>query len=362
MDTALFDYDLPADRIAAVPANRRDASRLMVVDRATGAVQHRVFRELPELLPAGTRLFRNVAEVRRARIPGRRPTGGKVECLLLGPTGVHDEWRCLLKPGKKAADAAGFGVPGEYHARVVASLGGEYIVRFEVEGGRDVASMAERVGDLPLPPYIVAAREPGRDYSAFDDERYRTVFADKSRRVAAAAPTAGLHFTPELLAELERRGHPAFDLTLAVGLGTFKPIETGRVEDHPIHTEHWTIPQKTAAALLDTAAGPRLAVGTTALRAAEDFCRKRAAGNIFPDTHGDYADDAGLYVYPPQTLSGADMLLTNFHLPRSTLMCLVSAFLEPGSTDGIARLKSLYELAVREGYRFYSYGDAMLIR
>jgi S-adenosylmethionine:tRNA ribosyltransferase-isomerase len=225
-----------------------------------------------------------------------------------------------------------------------------------------VAAMAERVGDLPLPPYIVAAREAGRDYSAFDDERYRTVFADKSRRVAAAAPTAGLHFSPEVLAELDRRGHAAYDLTLAVGLGTFKPIEAEQVEDHPIHTEHWTMPGKTAAALLDRAAGPRLCVGTTALRTAEDFCRKHAAGTIFPDTHGDYAADASLYVYPPQTLAGADLLITNFHLPRSTLMCLVSAFLAPGSTAGIARLKELYELAVRENYRFYSYGDAMLIR
>ncbi len=362
MDTALFDYDLPSDRIASMPADRRDASRLMVVDRETGAVEHRVFRELPGLLPSGTRLFRNVADVRRARIPGRRPSGGKVECLLLGPAGAHDEWRCLLKPGRKASDAAGFGIPGEYHARVVASLSGEYIVRFEVEGGRDVAEMAERVGDLPLPPYIVAAREAGRDYSAFDDERYRTVFADKSRRVAAAAPTAGLHFTPEVLAELDRRGNASFDLTLAVGLGTFKPIESERVEDHAIHSERWTIPHRTAVALLDRSAGPRLAVGTTALRAAEDFCRKHARGALTPDSHGDYADDANLYVYPPQALCGADMLLTNFHLPRSTLMCLVSAFLSPGSTDGIARLKALYELAVRERYRFYSYGDAMLIR
>ena len=361
MDTSLFDYELPPDRIASVPAERRDESRLMVVRRSTGEVEHRVFRELPDILPANTRLFRNVADVRRARIPGFRPTGGRVECLLLGPAGAHDVWRCLLRPGKKAADPAGFGIEGEYRARVVESLGGEYLVKFEVEGGRDVAAMAERVGDLPLPPYIVAAREPGRDYSAFDDERYRTVFADKSRRVAAAAPTAGLHFTPEVLSELARRGVVSYDLTLAVGLGTFKPIEAERVEEHAIHTERWTMPGATARAILDAQSGPRLCVGTTALRAAEDFWRKRTAGLLSPDAAGDWSDDASIYVYPPQTVGSADMLITNFHLPRSTLMCLVSAFLAPGSEAGIAQLKSLYELAVRERYRFYSYGDAMLI-
>lgn len=363
MDVSLFDYDLPADRIAGVPADRRDGSKLMVYDRATGVVEHRVFRELPGLLPERTRLFRNVVDVLKARIHGRRPTGGAVECLLLRPTERPDEWLCLLRPGKKAADAAGFGIAGEYHARVVAQVGAEYRVKFAVEGGRDVATMAERVGSLPLPPYIERAREEGRDYATLDNERYRTVFADKTRRTAAAAPTAGLHFTPEVLGELSARGFTFHDLTLDVGLGTFKPIEVERVEDHPIHRECYRIPDTTARALLDKSAGPRLAVGTTALRAAEDFCRKNAAGRIgAPDAAGDRHGEADIYVYPPDNFMSADMLLTNFHLPRSTLLCLVSAFLAPGSTDGIGLFKKLYAEAIARDYRFYSYGDAMLIR
>ncbi len=368
MDVALFDYELPAGRIAAVPADRRDGSKLMVFDRATGTVEHRVFRELPELLPARTRLFRNVVDVLHARIPGRRPTGGAVECLLLRPTEKPDEWLCLLRPGKKAADPAGFGIPGEYRARVVAHVGAEYRVKFAVEGGRDVAAMAERVGSLPLPPYIERAREAGRDYAALDNERYRTVFADKTRRTAAAAPTAGLHFTPEVLERLSARGFAFHDLTLDVGLGTFKPIEVGCVEDHPIHREVYRIPDTTAEALIVVADGPRLAVGTTALRAAEDFCRKRAAGGAGlrsasepgcdPAWHG----EADIYVYPPDNFLSTDMLLTNFHLPRSTLLCLVSAFLSPGSTDGIGLFRKLYAEAISRDYRFYSYGDAMLIR
>ena len=362
MDVSLFDYELPPELIASVPADRRDGSKLLVYDRATDAVSHHVFSELPSLLPDGTRLFRNVVDVLKARIPGKRPTGGAVECLLLRPTERPDEWLCLLRPGKKASDAAGFGIPGEYHARVVAQVGTEYRVKFEIEGGRDVAALAERVGALPLPPYIVAAREAGRDYAKLDEERYRTVFADASQRRAAAAPTAGLHFTPEVLAALATRGFAFLDLTLDVGLGTFKPIETASVEEHPIHRESYRIPATTARALLDRNAGPRLAIGTTALRASEDFCRKHADGAFVADADGFVRDDAQLYLYPPATIGGADMLLTNFHLPRSTLLCLVSAFLAPGSTEGIALFQKLYAEAIARGYRFYSYGDAMLIR
>lgn len=363
MDVSLFDYELPADRIASVPANRRDGSKLMVYDRATDTVTHHVFAELPALLPERTRLVRNVVDVLRARVPGRRPTGGAVECLLLRPTEVPGEWMCLLKPGKKASDAAGFGLPGEYHARVVAQVGAEYRVKFVVEGGRDVGAMAERVGALPLPPYIVAARDKERDYTPLDNERYRTVFADQSRRTAAAAPTAGLHFTPDVLEALRARGFSFHDLTLDVGLGTFKPIEVERVEDHPIHRETYRMPDDTARALLDPSAGPRLAIGTTALRASEDFCRKHAAGRMAPpDAFGDRHGEADIYVYPPDRFLSSDLLLTNFHLPRSTLLCLVSAFLAPGSDVGIAIFKRLYAEAIARDYRFYSYGDAMLIR
>ncbi|MDR2863508.1 MAG: tRNA preQ1(34) S-adenosylmethionine ribosyltransferase-isomerase QueA [Puniceicoccales bacterium] len=362
MDTALFDYDLPEKCIAHTPAARRDASRLLVVERQTQKVTHHLFHELPDLLPAGTALFRNNARVLRARLPGIRPTGGHVECLLLRPAEQPDEWWCLLKPGKKAADGAGFGLPGIYQARATGQKGQEYRVQFTLPPGMTVPALAEKTGALPLPPYIERARSTadGVDYAALDSERYQTVYAEAGRSVAAAAPTAGLHFSKEVLAALTARGMPAHDLTLHVGTGTFQPVKTERIEDHPIHHEWYEIPAPTLAALTSTEA-PRLAVGTTSLRAMEDFARKRAAGTATPDARGAYSGEAGLFIYPPAVFGGADLLLTNFHLPRSTLICLVAAFLTPGETDGIAWLKGLYAEAVAHGYRFYSYGDAMLI-
>jgi S-adenosylmethionine:tRNA ribosyltransferase-isomerase len=370
MDTALFDYELPADRIAATPAARRDESRLLVVERDTGTVSHHIFRELPDLLPAGTTLFRNRARVLPARLHGLRPTGGAVECLLLRPAEPDGAaWWCLLRPGAKTAAAGTFALAGTYSASVEEKRDSEYRVRFATPDGRPIAAVAEEIGSLPLPPYIERARAAGtgdddaersRQFAALDRQRYQTVYADPARTVAAAAPTAGLHFTPELLAELERRGFAFRDLVLHVGLGTFQPVKTGRVEEHPIHTERYEL---SAAAVDGILRGrKRLAVGTTALRAMEDFARKHAAGTAKPSpADGAFAGDASLFIVPPAVFGGADFLLTNFHLPRSTLMCLVAAFLDPAGTAGIARLKALYAEAIAANYRFYSYGDAMLI-
>jgi len=365
METALFDYELPAQRVAAEPARRRDESRLMVVRRASGAVSHHVFRELPDLLPAGTALFRNTARVLRARLPGRRPSGGRVECLLLRPADAEaDTWWCLLKPAAKTAAAGVFGLDGIYSAHVEGGGAEGWRVRFATAGGKTVAALAEEFGALPLPPYIVRARNgtaaAGGAFDALDRERYQTVYADPARTVAAAAPTAGLHFTPELLAELRGRGFAFRDLVLHVGLGTFQPVKTERVEEHPIHSECYELPAETAAAVL-AGGGRRLAVGTTSLRAMEDFARKHAAEAAPPAPGGGFAGEAALFITPPAKFLGADFLLTNFHLPRSTLMCLVAAFLTPGATGGIAWLKSLYTEAVARNYRFYSYGDAMLV-
>jgi len=358
VDTAEFDYVLPPERIAQTPAQPRDAARLLVVDRATRKVEHRIFRELPELLPPGTRLFRNNAAVFKARLRLRRPMGGQLECLLLHPELRADPagltWWCLLKPGRKYPPGAVFGEEALFSATVVEKRAdGQCLVRFVISSGGMVLSLTEKLGEMPLPPYL-ARHGP----EAHDVADYQTVYANPAKKVAAAAPTAGLHFTPAVLKELEQRGFSTYDLTLRVGLGTFRPIAVDRLEEHVIHREWYEIPAATRAALAEAKGGPRLAVGTTTLRALEDYF---AQPHPTPDTT-DWMAEAGIFIVPPRAIAGADMLLTNFHLPRSTLMCLVSAFLTPGSVEGVAWLKELYAEAISLNYRFYSYGDAMLIR
>ena len=370
MKTALFDYPVPERLIAQKPADRRDESRLLVVDRQAHTIEHRHFHDLPGYLRAGDCLVRNNATVIPARLHASRPTGGQVECLLLRPVmewsaddlarGANaagsprlQEWWCLLRPGKKLPVGATFGLENIFTATVREKTGdGLMRVAFVTQDG-DILAIANRIGEMPLPPYI-AARDSDED-RALDRQRYQTIYANPAQQVAAAAPTAGLHFTPELLAGLIARGVASVDLTLHIGLGTFRPIATENIEDHAIHHEAYEI-NATAQRALFTTPGRRVAVGTTSVRTIEDYLSRHSA----PAT-GDILAEADIFIYPPREFRGVDALITNFHQPRSTLLCLVAAFLAPGSTEGIAWLKEVYAEAVAREYRFYSYGDAMLI-
>jgi S-adenosylmethionine:tRNA ribosyltransferase-isomerase len=359
----LFDYDLPPHLVAQTPSARRDQSRLMVVDRASHRVEHRTFAELPAYLKRGDILFRNNAAVLPARLHAQRPTGGHVECFLLRPVDGAHTWRCLVKPGRKLPVGARFTDPaGAFSGEIVGREDdGSALVRFATPGDEPITAVANRLGDVPLPPYIDRPAGSAEQHDAqrrADLERYQTVYADRNRQVAVAAPTAGLHFTPELLATLGTQGIRSADITLHVGLGTFKPITTDTVEAHAIHRELYEIPTTTQRALFPPLTGRRVAVGTTTVRSVEDFLATHAAP--LADERACLAE-ASLFIYPPRTFRGVDALITNFHQPRSTLLCLVSAFLAPGSLDGIAWIRELYAEAIRREYRFFSYGDAMLI-
>jgi S-adenosylmethionine:tRNA ribosyltransferase-isomerase len=360
LSTDLFDYTLPDHLVAQTPAARRDASRLMVIDRATRTVAHHTFADLPQFLRAGDTLFRNNAAVLPARLHARRPTGGVIECLLLRPDSTQGDnvWWCLVRPGKKLPVAATFAHEGDFAGTVLAKdAEGAALVRFTTPAGQTIVDVANRLGDVPLPPYIERA-DPTAERPR-DIERYQTVYADRARQVAVAAPTAGLHFTPELLATLGKQGVTAAEVTLHVGLGTFKPIDTEHVEAHPIHRELYELPVATQRALFagtGSGGGRRIAVGTTTVRSVEDFLQNHAGPTERP-----HFGEAGIFIYPPRPFRGVDALITNFHQPRSTLLCLVSAFLTPGSTEGIAWLQEIYAEAIVREYRFFSYGDAMLI-
>lgn len=364
LDADNFDYSLPERLIAQVPSERRDQSRLLVVHRSSHRIEHKSFSDLPEYLRSEDILIRNNAAVLPARLCGRRPSGGQAECLLLRPLKDSEsdpnipgeKWLCLLRPARRLCPGAKFtGPSGAFEAQIVRRLDdGIAEVAFVVPEGRTLTEVATAVGEVPLPPYV--KRVGNRVERAFDMERYQTIYADRQKKVAAAAPTAGLHFTPELMQILHGMGVVTREVTLHVGLGTFKPIQTVTVEEHPMHREIYELPVAAQQRLFNPGAGRRIAVGTTSVRACEDFLSK----NERP-LENDYIGEADIFIYPPRTFKGIDALITNFHQPNSTLLCMVSAFLSPGNKEGIAWMHAIYKEAIAKEYRFFSYGDAMLI-
>ncbi len=341
MKTSDFYYDLPQELIAQTPLERRDGSRLMVLDRESGEITHRHFYDLPEYLHPGDTLVLNDSRVLPARLYGHRvPTGGAVELLLLKDQG-DGKWECLARPGRKLKPGAevSFG-DGELTATIAEDLQeGKKLVQFHYEG--IFLEILERLGKMPLPPYIKEELQNG--------ERYQTVYSKVTG--SAAAPTAGLHFTKELLQKIQDMGVSIAYVTLHVGLGTFRPVSAEEVTDHHMHSEFCMISKETAELLNKThrRGGRIICVGTTSCRTLESFAKE---DGTFEESSG----WTGIFIYPGYRFKAMDALVTNFHLPESTLVMLVSAF------AGREHILNAYNTAVQERYRFFSFGDAMLIQ
>jgi len=338
-----FDYDLPQELIAQEPLEERDASRLLVLDRASGRISHHRFRELPSLLDPGDLLVVNRSRVFPARLLGRRAGGGDAEVLLVRrkPDGT---WDALVRPGRRLRPGATVEVADDLTVRIEGVEPGSPLRRVRLLARDvDLEATLSRRGHVPLPPYIRRPDQPA------DRERYQTVYARETGSVAA--PTAGLHFTPALLEALTARGVERAEVVLHVGPGTFRPVEVEQVEDHRVDPEPCTIPAETAEALARARArGARVvAVGTTVTRTLESGAL--ASGEVRAGS-----SETALVIVPGHRFQVVDALVTNFHLPRSSLLLLVAAF------AGRERILAAYAEAVRERYRFYSYGDAMLIR
>jgi S-adenosylmethionine:tRNA ribosyltransferase-isomerase len=348
MNVSDFNFDLP-DELIAQHAAPRGESRLLVLDRATGARRHTTIADLPSILVPGDVLVVNNTRVIAARLLGHRvPSGGAVECLLLGspPAGEPRLADALVHPGQKLKPGSLVrfeGPEGVLMGEVIARhFHGRRTIRLWAESGGDVDALIDALGHVPLPPYIK------RDDTSADRERYQTVYARE--RGSVAAPTAGLHFTPQLLAALEDRGIERAEVTLHVGYGTFKPVRVARVEDHVVDPEHYEVSEHAASAIARAKQEGRrvIAVGTTTTRALEDAAMR--AGDVAAGT-----GTASLFIYPDYRFRAIDGLLTNFHLPSSSLLMLVAAF------AGREKILAAYREAVEMRYRFYSYGDAMLI-
>ena len=372
MQTRDFDYDLPPELIAQHPIPERDASRLLLLDRSNGSLVHKRFSDLLALLREGDVLVLNDSRVFNARLRGvNARSGGEFELLLLTQNGTNDWW-AMVRPGKRARVGTEInlhtplGEKTNITARVL-DTNEEGHRRLQFSGVENILNDLERLGEVPLPPYIrrdkgarasspaatshnTAARNPPSDV-----DRYQTVYAKTAGSVAA--PTAGLHFTEDFLQKIRAKNIHVHHLTLHVGLGTFAPVKADRVEDHIMHSEKFLVPKETADAVNLACEQKRrvIAVGTTSVRVLESVAAKHD-GKILEGS-----GETNIFIYPPHNFRVVDALLTNFHLPRSTLLMLVSAFASPNQTSGRDFVLRAYTEATKQKYRFYSYGDAMFI-
>jgi len=342
-----YDYDLPTDLIAQQPVPQRDSSRLLRLDRACGGLSHHRFYDLPDLLRPSDLLVINNTKVVPARLEGVKESGGRAGALILDYPGVRTQQgvvcRCMVKASGRLRPGTRFLFEEKISATVENAADGLYSLCFSCDGDFDQVLFA--VGRTPLPPYITRNRA---ETPCDDRTCYQTVYADRDG--AVAAPTAGLHFTPDVLDRLAAKGIPTAPVTLHVGHGTFLPVRVSDIRDHVMHSERFEIPEATAAAINETrrAGGRVVAVGTTVVRTLEYVAR--TCGEICA-----FSGTCDLFIYPGYAFQTIDAMITNFHLPRSTLLMLVSSF------AGRESVLAAYEAAIKEGYRFYSYGDAMLI-
>ena len=338
LKTSDFYYELPPELIAQTPAEPRDSSRLMTVDRRTGETGHGIFRDIEKCLQPGDVLVVNDSKVIPARLYGiKEDSGIEVEVVLLRSRGL-DVWEALTRPGRRCRPGAKitFG-GGLMRGEIVDAVeGGNRLIRFSYEGD-SIFAVLDKIGQMPLPPYITEKLKDGN--------RYQTVYAREPG--SAAAPTAGLHFTPGLLERIREKGVKIAPVMLHVGLGTFRPVKEDRIEDHVMHTEFFSVPEDSAG-IINSRSGRVIAVGTTSCRVLESASDEN--GIVRPIT-----DDTGIFIYPGYRFKVTDCLITNFHLPESTLLMLVSAF----SSREI--MLNAYAEAIREKYRFFSFGDAMFI-
>lgn len=357
MRTADFEYQLPKELIAQAPAGQRDASRLLVMDRAKHSMEHMRFQDLPFLLRPGDLLVYNNSRVIPARLYGAKTTTGtRLELLLLEENQTNDWW-IMLRPGKRAPKGTciqlfnNSGIRTNVFAKVIdKNVSGYYRVQFECS--ENILQQLESLGFVPLPPYI---ERPAQSSFAFDRERYQTVYAQSPGSIAA--PTAGLHFTSQSLEVLRNNGISMCSLTLHVGVGTFAPVKAEQITDHQMHEERFELPGSTVETIETARREHRrvIAVGTTTVRVLESVARANE-GRLVPG-----AGRTRIFIYPPSHFQIVDGLVTNFHLPQSTLLMLVCAFASPGAVSGRDWMIEAYAEAVRQRYRFFSYGDAMLV-